>query len=298
MNLNYLKLKRALINSLPIREKKRRKSIPPFFIIGSGRNGSTLLATILNNHPAIFIPPEQYALPHIIFNWHYKFYPSWEKKLNHNINYFFDHAYHWKTTRIEAFTFLYQHLEKNASLIFFLEALHKLEGVKNDKDFFLWGDKTPYNTFYVPLILKLYPDAKFIFLNRDPRDFIASSLKMNATLDLSFLIYRWEKSLDMYEYLQTRQTKILSIQYESFVQNPEQMIQETLLFLINKKQENILENYASNTAILSVENSSNHQNIQNRINTDSIGKYKTLLSKKDIMLIEQKLKKHHRYFFN
>jgi len=38
-------------------------SNPPFFILGSGRNGSTLLSAILNSHQSVFIPPEQFVLP-------------------------------------------------------------------------------------------------------------------------------------------------------------------------------------------------------------------------------------------
>ena len=37
-----------------------------FFILGSGRNGSTLLASILNAHHNLFIPPEQFVLPYVI----------------------------------------------------------------------------------------------------------------------------------------------------------------------------------------------------------------------------------------
>ena len=39
---------------------------PPFFILGSGRNGSTLLSSILNAHPELFIPSEQFILPYTI----------------------------------------------------------------------------------------------------------------------------------------------------------------------------------------------------------------------------------------
>ena len=34
----------------------------PFFIIGSGRSGNTLLRTILETHPEVHIPPETYVI--------------------------------------------------------------------------------------------------------------------------------------------------------------------------------------------------------------------------------------------
>ena len=35
-------------------------------------------------------------------------------------------------------------------------------------------DKHPFNTFRLPLILKLFPDAKILFARRDPRDVVLS----------------------------------------------------------------------------------------------------------------------------
>ena len=74
MTSNYQLIKyRLLIPSLIklvklFRKNKNYHSISeqPFFILGSGRNGSTLLASILNSNPNILIPPEQYVLPYSI----------------------------------------------------------------------------------------------------------------------------------------------------------------------------------------------------------------------------------------
>ena len=47
-------------------KKKDYSSENSFFILGSGRNGSTLLSSILNAHKSLFIPPEQFVLPYAI----------------------------------------------------------------------------------------------------------------------------------------------------------------------------------------------------------------------------------------
>ena len=61
---------------------KKIKKTPltkPFFIYGSGRNGSTLLASLLNNNENISIPPEQYVMPHAIIDWKLNKFQSYNK---------------------------------------------------------------------------------------------------------------------------------------------------------------------------------------------------------------------------
>ena len=49
----------------------------PFFIIGSGRNGSTLLGGMLNTNAAVFLPPEQYILGYSLLKWNLKRHKNW-----------------------------------------------------------------------------------------------------------------------------------------------------------------------------------------------------------------------------
>ena len=60
--------KKKIIDRASVNSGKKDNSI--FFIFGSGRNGSTLLARLLNTHSQIFLPPEQFALPYTIIDWH------------------------------------------------------------------------------------------------------------------------------------------------------------------------------------------------------------------------------------
>jgi len=66
--LNRFKLLIPFIG-LPL---NRGELINPFFIIGSGRSGNTLLRRVLFNHSKLHIPPETLVLGHVIklFNIH------------------------------------------------------------------------------------------------------------------------------------------------------------------------------------------------------------------------------------
>ena len=81
LNLNpsekYRLVISSLVNFMRIFSNAPIKLSPaPFFILGSGRNGSTLLASILNAHKDVFVPPEQFILPYTIFKRYLKFYWS------------------------------------------------------------------------------------------------------------------------------------------------------------------------------------------------------------------------------
>jgi len=62
----------------PIRRSGEDLSCTPFFIIGSGRSGSTLLRAILTNHPDAFIPPESQVIGTLVRTYQYLNFLSWK----------------------------------------------------------------------------------------------------------------------------------------------------------------------------------------------------------------------------
>ncbi len=57
---------RVLLTGRPLHGRERYR---PFFIIGSGRSGNTLLRAVLQAHPAIHIPPETHVLRSVVRAW-------------------------------------------------------------------------------------------------------------------------------------------------------------------------------------------------------------------------------------
>ena len=51
-----------VIGRRPLRRPTTKISPPPFFIVGSGRSGNTLLRAVLTGHSKVAIPPESYVL--------------------------------------------------------------------------------------------------------------------------------------------------------------------------------------------------------------------------------------------
>ena len=83
---------------------------PLFFIMGSGRNGSTLLALLLGRHNKIFLPPEQYVLPYSIMSWNLLFFKKWKEFCKETINDYANKNQDW-SLNTEDFKYLVQILQ-------------------------------------------------------------------------------------------------------------------------------------------------------------------------------------------
>lgn len=123
----------------------------PFFFIGCGRSGTTLLFKLLSNHPDIAAYPEEAN-----DLWHPKSYPWHNRKIETPpiwIN-------PYKFTELSL-----QNCTENDEL--------KLKGVFAAHQFFAGGscflNKSVMVTFMIDYILEIYPNAKFIHLYRDGR---------------------------------------------------------------------------------------------------------------------------------
>jgi LPS sulfotransferase NodH len=149
----------------------------PFFIVGTGRCGSTLLQAMLLSHSRIAIPPETH------------FFAELDPALGFSdpLPEGDDAAYLDACIRATHWSEL--GLDRDA----LADALAR--GCRSARALFTWvleqllgvdvvgrarvGEKTPRHEQNVPRIARLFPDALFIHIHRDPRDVVASILSMD-----------------------------------------------------------------------------------------------------------------------
>lgn len=100
-----------------------------------------------------------------------------------------------------------------------------------------WVDATPENSHYVYVLAKLFPDAKFIHLLRNPHE-VARSLtrfsRMGARDFSPDEAYRAWMRLTNAAFLAERalgRERVLRVRYEQFVTDPERVFAEVLAFL-------------------------------------------------------------------
>lgn len=262
-----------------------------FFIIGTGRNGSTLLSAILNNNPEVFIPPEQYVLPFFASKWQINRFNSRVKFNEQLINTLLIKR---KTVNWELTSDDYSSLNPEIPVSSYFEMINSIfelyaqkKGKKNIK---VVGEKSPMNTHFLKLIIPEFKGAKFIFLIRDPRAVIYSFSKVpnHEANDLEFAIWKWKDSVQQYKRLKKMGHDVMLLSYEELVMRTENKLKEVHSFLGLSYPEGLLDDHF-NSNDMGVSDLIHHQNLSNPINSESIGKWRSHLPKESLLQIQKEL---------
>lgn len=256
------------------------------FILGSGRNGSTLLALLLNRHEKIFLPPEQYALPYTLTDWQLPFYKNWNKYYKKHLNAYFKKNQHWLVTE-EDKHILEKKLanmpknKQNPVVLFNTIFQYYANTIAGKSNVAFLGDHSPLTTLFYPYVFHYFPKAKYIFLIRHPFDVVLSyqKLKGNPASNPKFACKKWNNSIRAYFYLKSKNYPVLLVKYEDLVNNPNKVLTEILVFL-NVEHENLLVSKNNNeNELIGAKNISYHENLNKPISNKSVGKWKEKLDK-------------------
>ncbi len=265
-------------------------SLRPLFIFGCYRSGTSLLRLILNAHPNIFIPEETQFIPHIgkVINK----YGNLEKQenLNHllrDICSLLRRKARWEKLpspkRIKSF--LPQ--KPNYADVIRGVILSMVDG--DIKDLKYWGDKTPKYINSFQYLSQLYPDAKFINIIRDGRDVAASVKKEPFWGGRTPLMVAEEWNYRILNGLlgeiSLGKKRFFTVQYERLVSNPETTLKEITDFLDIDFDKSMLMFYKTPSA-KELSRFARHKNVMKPISTASVGRYKTVLTKKEIRIFE------------
>ena len=175
-----------LYSSLEIKEDSN--ALTPIFILGMPRSGTTLLEQVLSSHSKIHGAGELNYLPKII--------DKFEINKPHNFENYV------KTLR-------YEYHSKVSSL--------------SNKQFII--DKLPMNFRWIGFIIKAFPEAKIIHIQRNPMAICWSNYKINFPdpgMDFSLSQKNTAEYYVLYNnlmkfWLDNLKNKIINIQYENFV---------------------------------------------------------------------------------
>lgn len=285
----FIKYKLILFSVILLRffTKRNNTITNNFFILGSGRNGSTLLASILNAHKDLFIPPEQFVIPYAIM----KRYLAWFKTKNI-----------WKNDVINMFSRERKTLNwdinldninienKNVSDLF--NKIYLTYANQSKGEVAMWGDKTPMNIHFIDFIYPEFISSKYIFLIRDARDVALSykKLKNHKAANTRYAIWKWKDSIKKLRYLQKR-TDVLIVKYEELVSDSQKEIKRILDYL-GVSQDDRLIDYKTSASNMGVGDKSHHQNLNKPISSDSIGRWREILDSDDINLLNKECSVH------
>ena len=151
----------------------------PVFVIGSERSGTTLIMAILGCHPRIAVPEVTWYYPR--FKPYLHTYGNLANKDNfRTLALEMAHGLrmpYWRMdidpdTFADEITQRAAEIEQSFAGVF--AAMFERYAAHEDKP--RWGEKTPYNIFYLDQILEDFPNAQFVYIYRDGRDASAELL--------------------------------------------------------------------------------------------------------------------------
>ena len=198
------------------------------------RSGTKLLRDLLNQNPKLGIPiAESNFIPSMIER--YGSPAPFENKEIFREFYagYIRTSFFWWMKKF-GYHMSEEYLEKEADLkswssIF--ETIIKYHVPEGRIDGFIWGDKTPSYLWHMPVIKDIYPQAKFLHIIRDPRDYSLSRKKAWGT----HLYSSAEMWRDGIEVARSDGKKLgedyKEIYYEDLLDNPEDVLNGICTFL-------------------------------------------------------------------
>jgi hypothetical protein len=259
-------------------------SDPPIFVIGAERSGTTLLMTILGCHPRIAVPEVAWFYP--------RFYPYLHtygdlsdpdrlRTLTEELIFGLKTSF-WGVP-VNPRTIVDEILEHLPELSFGGLYAAVLGWYADYKGKPRWGEKTPFNLFFIDAILSDFPNAQFIYLTRDGRDVSAEYLESSfgpTNIYSAATIWQlcqdtvkpWREKLSSHQWLDVR--------YETLVREPEKTIQTVCHFLGEPYDPVMLEFYQTDIAQRRAQ-ARDHRPLGHPISDRYIGLYKDLLSLRD-----------------
>lgn len=277
---------RRLLQFSPPYPLHRSEPVEPFFIVGSGRCGTTLLRRILMANKEVYIPPENWNFHSTILRYRrYRWVMDWEDLARLTVNRFaYQGTYQAAQQGIAnrwfdaysldpVITELSELPEAKRSLACMVDRLYGYHGHLQEATFTRWGEKFPYNVYFMPTILEVFPRAKFIHLLRDGTDVVSSWLKMGDLYDLPGRALRWKSSvISARKFMEKHPTRLLEVRYENMVRHPASTTKDVCRFLSLSFSPSMLEDFSAKSEMGQISQLSFHENVFKPVSSSYIGK--------------------------
>lgn len=210
-----------------------KSTTSPIFIFSLPRSGSTLLQRILMGHPKIASVSEPWLLLPFLY-------------ANKKHGTLAEYSHSLACRGIGDFVNNLHRQEKDyyKELNSFIGNLYKMQ-CRNEENYFL--DKTPRYYFIIPEIVKLFPNAKFIFLFRNPIHVLSSIMETWSNGNFGSL-HHFDCDLNkgpgmLSEGYKLLKNKSYALQYEEFVSAPEKHLIKICKYLEIDYDNQMLNNF-------------------------------------------------------
>lgn len=258
------------------------------FIVGCGRSGNTLLRRLLMEKFDLYIPPETYVLPRQIEQYVFNSSLRWPEKVDVILSILENHP-EFETFGVNSFAGFKQKAkeipESERTFENLISAFYLWLGSVHGVDSRWVGDKTPLNTLNLGTIGKAFPNAKFIYLERDPVDVVQSYLDSGIYEKASEAALRWKTSLNAWSRFKKSKASsdVIEVRYEELVTSPDEILEAIghQLSIPERGQSQAFES----SALGDVGLRAHHANVNKSPMTSSIGKGREEISIDDLATV-------------
>ena len=274
--------------------KKPRSKVPeidlkePAFIVGAPRSGTTLISVILDAHSQIAILPETHYFT--------KYWKSCRNEacLQDPASY---RRFIQRLLDSRDFQDLRLSIEEHKALE---QAWMGLDGPDHGKVFACMlnayriksgkprvGEKTPGHIAYVPYIADLFPDAKFIYMLRDPRDVFLSWTRMPGDRGNAFnFALRWRWYVHLVESYKARGYRLFVIRFEDLLTGTESTLRKLCRYLELPFEPGILSHEQTDSSVFDSEREPWKKKSLEAIDASNINKWRTELGDAELAVIQ------------
>lgn len=259
-----------------------------FFVVGTGRSGTTLLQAMLTSHSRLDIPPEtKFFQRHDPIEPRFGGDPIPPARLDAWLEDYFS-SQDWADAGMarEDVEPLMRGGDRSAASLFLaiLQAWQSRSGKQRI------GEKSPLHCKCVERIAAVFPKAKFIHIYRDPRDVVASMRTMDWTHgSLRDQARNWRKILDEHLRLTAAlpSATYAGVRFETLVDQPEAELRRVCDFLGESFEPAMLNFHERPRAGFHDREKEWKGQTQRPLSDASIGRYRQQLSPRQVALVER-----------
>lgn len=264
----------------------------PFFIVGSGRSGSTLLRVIMASHSRLAIAPETWFLRGLTSRLPIS-RPLDSAEVAAAVRMMTTH-YRWPDLEIDAgeLAEAANRLEQPslAEVILLVYRRYMLAQGK-----VRWGDKTPGYITIAATLAKMFPGAQFIHLVRDGRD-VAKSFQATGWYGpwLHDNTLEWCEALDYDERWGATPIggQMLRVRYEDLVRDTERTVRQVCDFLGEAFEPQMLSWEKNITGLVPGREMPIHEKLGRRPALDDIDRWRREMSGREVLVCEAFIGRH------
>ena len=267
-----------LTDGFPIGAEER---LAPFFIVGSGRSGTTLMRRILLHSPEVYIPPENWSLGGIISDFRqYRWVMPWKNIVLMTMGRLVTGSHRWfESPPADLRKKLTSLPEAQRNLARLIDETYQYHGRKQNAVFESWGDKTPLNINNLEAILGVFPEARFLHLIRDGADVVHSWTKLGRyDGDPLGAAKRWRSAIEKAtKFKKENPEKLLEIRYERLVKQPKEVTRQVCAHIGISYKEGMEGRFDHLNEMESAKSQSHYENVFGSITEENIGRGRSAL---------------------